>query len=551
MPKVGEGTYGCVYDPSLKCNTQKPDNFYEGKVSKATTLNNAENEINEQSIIDKIDDNYKYHLNPPHLCKLSDEDLKYISDCRVFIKNPNSEKTLLIMKNGGYNLEDFITRFFRSKQTLKEKQKIIYDFWVNSENLINALKEMKQHHIFHNDLKPQNILFNEDTHELNIIDFGLMSKNVNCTHNWHFSYPPETIFYDMSEVRFKEISNYDNDEFRNFFYKKDVPHYNQEKPFLIKYITFLEYAAKNEYTHSKYKEEYHFFNKEALINHFSLNFLKNTTLKQLKRIYNETMDVYGMGFSLIYVLINTFFYLKNNDLFITNMYKLLFSMIHPNCFERIDVHTLFLRYKEVLNLLNTDNTTSSINSKSLTISNKNLKKYTVTLPRRVINRKVPKCKDNEELNPENNKCRKKCKDGQVRNLITQRCSKEAKVKHKNKIKTLKNKSVKVKRKNKIKTLKIKPVKVPKCKDNEELNPENNKCRKKCKDGQVRNLITQRCSKEAKLKHKKKSKTLKIKLVKVPKCKDNEELNPENNKCRKKCKDGQVRNLITQRCNKIK
>jgi hypothetical protein len=71
-------------------------------------------------------------------------------------------------------------------------------------------------------------------------------------------------------------------------------------------------------------------------------------------------------------------------------------------------------------------------------------------------------------------------------------------------------------------------KTQKCKDDEELNPESGRCRKKCPEGKVRNEKGN-CVKNAN------------KTKKVKKCKDDEELNPESGRCRKKCPEGKVRN----------
>lgn len=90
MPKVGKGTYGCVYKPSLKCKEKKPPIFYENKVSKATYKANAINEVREQSKIDKIDDSFIYHLHPPEMCEATEKGIK---NCDIKVK----PDTLLIM----------------------------------------------------------------------------------------------------------------------------------------------------------------------------------------------------------------------------------------------------------------------------------------------------------------------------------------------------------------------------------------------------------------------------------------------------------------------
>ena len=72
----------------------------------------------------------------------------------------------------------------------------------------------------------------------------------------------------------------------------------------------------------------------------------------------------------------------------------------------------------------------------------------------------------------------------------------------------------------------------KCKEDEEMNPQTGRCRKKCKDGEERDEKG-KCKGEKKEKGEKKKKSPK-------KCKDDEERNPQTGKCRKKCKDGEER-----------
>jgi hypothetical protein len=131
MPKIGQGTFGCVYKPSLECKEPKPAAFYKNKVSKATDYENAKNEINEQAKIDKIDKSYTYHLPPPVLCSLKKEIIK---DCKIQSK----PDTLLILEDGGLNLSDFIKKVINSSNfTIKEKKKMIYDFCCGNDNEYN------------------------------------------------------------------------------------------------------------------------------------------------------------------------------------------------------------------------------------------------------------------------------------------------------------------------------------------------------------------------------------------------------------------------------
>lgn len=51
---LGEGTYGCVHYPSLRCKLKKNID-YNNKVSKLTLNNEAKIELKEYNLISKID----------------------------------------------------------------------------------------------------------------------------------------------------------------------------------------------------------------------------------------------------------------------------------------------------------------------------------------------------------------------------------------------------------------------------------------------------------------------------------------------------------------
>ena len=70
IPKViGQGTYGCVLKPSLKCEN-KPDQNYDNKVSKILWRGDAKKEIGEYKKVDKADKDKEFYLGKPEICAL-------------------------------------------------------------------------------------------------------------------------------------------------------------------------------------------------------------------------------------------------------------------------------------------------------------------------------------------------------------------------------------------------------------------------------------------------------------------------------------------------
>ena len=80
--KVGEGTYGCVFKPSLKC--QENIGSYENKVSKVMVNREAKEELKEYISIAKIQGLEKYAITQPILCKpvIDDNFISSVSQCK-------------------------------------------------------------------------------------------------------------------------------------------------------------------------------------------------------------------------------------------------------------------------------------------------------------------------------------------------------------------------------------------------------------------------------------------------------------------------------------
>ena len=177
IPKVvGEGTYGCVHKPALKCK-DKEDKKDPNQVSKLMTKKNANEELKEFKLIKKADKHDEYHLGKPDSCFPDDTlvNLKSIDKCGRFHAIGIRDYKLLLLKDGGLNLKQFATKM-KSQNVSPANKKIMEDFWVECHRLFLGLKDFQQHDVIHHDLKAQNIVYNEEKNRINYIDFGLMKK---------------------------------------------------------------------------------------------------------------------------------------------------------------------------------------------------------------------------------------------------------------------------------------------------------------------------------------------------------------------------------------
>ena len=82
MSVIGEGAYGCVHKPSLKCKDKSM--AYSDKISKLLLNEDADIEMNTYLNMNKIDKSKKYYLGKPIKCNLKNDKytLKSIKKCK-------------------------------------------------------------------------------------------------------------------------------------------------------------------------------------------------------------------------------------------------------------------------------------------------------------------------------------------------------------------------------------------------------------------------------------------------------------------------------------
>jgi serine/threonine protein kinase len=332
---IGEGTYGCVHKPSLKCK-DSPDISYDNKVSKLLLSTEAKKELKEYDNVRNADKNNEYYLGVPENCDVdirSVFNLKSIQKCRIgsdAIKNLTKYK-LLIMGDGGINLEDY-TKKMKEWSVSEMSEELCEKFLLESLRLFHGLKIFEEHGLVHHDLKPQNIVYNEKTNRLNFIDFGLMQsidkiKRKAKASNYdfalfHWSYPWELEFIDKKE--FDNVAG--NPETQEKIIKELKDEITNEKGKYYEHSSNFFYYALNRYT------QQHEYQQEC--SNYVLGYERTIkeNMKELKypkflEHCVRTIDVFGLGISL-----NYWFYQAKRFLSvsISNDLKALYSkMIEP------------------------------------------------------------------------------------------------------------------------------------------------------------------------------------------------------------------------------
>lgn len=494
---IGEGAYGCVHKPSLKCLRDKDlnDDFvnYKNKVSKIMPTREALEEMDEYGTMSSIDPDNKYYLGKPDICLAnSDEETKRaIRFCGRNIRNLGDDDfqnaRLILMKYGGNNLE----KFAKSAQ-LKNNAK---QFWIDAHRILLGLKLFSENQVVHHDLKPQNIVYDVKKHFVSFIDFGIMTQKKKIIDistrgdNYlaipHWSFPFDSGFYLKpifeKTKQFSPLQNYKNFirdvEILSKVLKKAKIQIkgSQDNAELQGHIEKLVKNGINGSNPTSYVLNYlkspHFPDLEKdYIEDVYLFFLslKNMTYEEFLSKSIDHFDIFGTGISFMYVLKHCYSLLEPT--FAKELYKLFYRLITPDFSKRIGIDALIQEYeylidKHLLGKKDQFFINGEVQSVDIpkpvsipTIPSAVLEHIVQADTQQIIENRV--CSEGKTLNVKTGKCvksktvkatgKKECPEGKVLNPISGRCVKA---------KTMKN-----------------------------------SISKPCPDGQIRNPKTRRCIK---------------------------------------------------------
>ena len=334
---LSEGGFGCVFNPSLKCNGEQDSDKFVSKIQRYD--NSAKNEIAIGKILLSLTE-YKSHFAP--IVSFCSIDIGTIKDkdknkCMLFKKKKT--KSYVMMKLDYVEGTEFLQYMVKNANSVQIINNIINSFNV----LLRSISLLVNKKIVHYDLKGSNILFSNQKKIPIIIDFGL-SINMN----------------NISKINLNEV-----------FYTYAPQYYVW--PLEVHYLGLLFNVSK-EPTEEDLKNlaKTYVDNNKALNKSFSPIFLKKFTkscLDQLKTYsqmkfeervkflmsFWESWDNYALSITYLrflkYLAINGFY----ENSFIKFMGKLLLQNIHPNPKLRLSLidttHTFngFL-YKEQINV---------------------------------------------------------------------------------------------------------------------------------------------------------------------------------------------------------
>jgi len=318
--KIGEGTYGCVHRPSLKCKGKKKVD-YNNTVSKIMLKDDAAKEMREFMLVSRFDKDNEYHLGTPVECApdlASQEQLEAVEKCSIgkeIGENPDKYR-LLVLKNGGYDLDKFFSKITELWKSLKTKRALRAEaehFWVAVHKLFRGLDFFHRKGIVHFDLKPQNIVYNMDTHDMNFIDFGLMDSKPNILRQarrsqlgslFHWSYPLDCGFLEEDNFRyFKKVGPIIRLSIGNHLAdmiltgQKDDGYIYRDMRHPSAYEIFFAYISPDQKAHDSEINMY-----VSTFTNWMNQVADRVSYEEFADQAVDFIDIFGLGFSLQYAL---------------------------------------------------------------------------------------------------------------------------------------------------------------------------------------------------------------------------------------------------------
>ena len=335
---IGEGSYGCVHKPSLICKTKKMN--YENKISKIMTKKHLNDEIREYKKIKKVDKHHDIHLGTPSTCVPDKKNAKYVDQCDNFNGNEMNKYMLMILSDGGQNLEEF-ARSCNKLRSTRSNKKMMQNFWVECHRLLYGIYLMQQHGVMHHDLKPQNIVYNAKKNRINFIDFGLMidkdivlkdirdSRYSLAIPFWYF--PFEFMFLNKNTFLRAAALN-DNNISKNEIMEKLSQ--NQDA------LKYMKMFYDNTINDTK------FINKNNNDFYSTVVSIKMNNYEDFVNKSLDTIDIYGTGMAMLYVLRRTS-HLIDTKLY-NEFHELFLQMITASLDKRLTIDILLSKYEDII-----------------------------------------------------------------------------------------------------------------------------------------------------------------------------------------------------------
>ena len=436
---LASGGFGCVFQPSLKCNKTKKNRSDDKDISKLMLKKYAQAEYNEINRFKKLLEpipNYSdyFLLDGFSLCKPDELDKEDLTDfnkkCSALKKkgikesniNSNLNKLMSInMPYGGIDVGDYVEKEEAEFSKMRALNKKLIDL------LKHGILPMNKNHVYHCDIKDSNVLVEDDVKHTRLIDWGLSTTfNPNTDTKipknarkrpFQFNTPFSTILFQDTFAKL----------YKTFLKKNPDPTYIAVRSFVINYVLFviekrgpghlrnINSIMKQFFTDSlmnvedKFKEdiiefEYTFYFIFEYLTKILFKYTRNNKFDDFayfKEVFVKNVDVWG--FVMVYMpikdyLVDNFRTISKTDEEIIGVIKSVYLMMVEASCEPVDVDQVITKLEKLDALFSkkeqgrTNQATHSLVESSVASSNTKLYKTKQTKQITKSNKSKPQSK---------------------------------------------------------------------------------------------------------------------------------------------------------------
>jgi serine/threonine protein kinase len=251
------------------------------------------------------------------------------------------------MEDGGVNLKDYADSMSSWPATL-EKVDSAERFFIEFHRIFHGITVFIDKGILHFDMKPQNIVYVAESERMNIIDFGLtvslkdklaeIEASTNGMARYHWSYPFEFFFLNKNEYEtFAKMPKSKKEE----YYQSILREIATQPTDISKAVKSFYSFIMDETTDSDMFREHMAGFYQTLVVELTMKNYKNFIKQSIMSV-----DVYGLGIALLYVLKNTKHLLK--DKLHSDLCNLGNSMVSAHLSKRITAPAALAQYETIL-----------------------------------------------------------------------------------------------------------------------------------------------------------------------------------------------------------
>ena len=330
---IGQGAYGCIYKPAIKCKEESPTNYIT-KVQRLDTV--AENEINTEKKIKEIKNYQNYFAPIEKTCKLNVANISQsqINYCEIY-NNKNEFISNQIKYVGEQTLHTSLFNHLKSNE--KRFDKVLKKTFLD---LLKSLEILNKNNFVHMDIKENNIMVKSHQPTPIIIDFGLTFSTKSYKAEDVFfmyvnDYSPWTLDQTMISYVINKVNDWKNKEVLESEIKLVINDF-------VKYRNFL--TSKNQKTYIKDQIEYY----------------KKYVGKPWSELYDDLMN--ETHYWDIYALCSIYYSFINYDSSIKIRYQSFLTFLEKNLIaipsERKNHKEVIEEFKSIMSIKTTPKTPS-------------------------------------------------------------------------------------------------------------------------------------------------------------------------------------------------